>query len=286
MKNIKGGEKIKNISRPKFMVPLILLALTLIFCAGNVSAANTIYVNATGNDDTGNGSINNPYHTIGKGMSSVSENGTIRLANGKYSGTGNTELTISKSRSIVGESQKGTVINGQNTNWIFQIMKGVNFTIQNLTITKGKKAIKNYGTLNAKDCTFNGNKADYGGAIYNNGTITLLSNCAFNDNEGDRGGTVYNEGIVASLSGCTFSGNTARYGGAIHNKNKGTLSVNGSSFENNRADYGSAIYNEDATLTVNNSYFANNVAKNKGTDFNGFIYNKKGSITVEDNVFV
>jgi hypothetical protein len=48
------------------------------------------------------------------------------------------------------------------SNWIFKIVSGVNVTIQNLTLANGN--------------------ASYGGAIYNNGTLTV-SDCIFINNK-------------------------------------------------------------------------------------------------------
>ena len=73
----------------------------------------------------------------------------------------------------------------------------------------------------------------YGGGIYNAGTLTL-SGCIVSDNVAIAdlapayGGGIYNAGTM-KVSGCTFTGNIAGYeGGGIYNA--GTLTVRNSVF--------------------------------------------------------
>lgn len=76
---------------------LIILALVFIFgivFSGAVSAADNIYVNTTGSDDTGNGTIDNPYLSVSKGVTSVNPAGTVIIASGTYSGENNTNIIL------------------------------------------------------------------------------------------------------------------------------------------------------------------------------------------------
>jgi pectate lyase len=65
----------------------------------------------------------------------ITPNGIINIADGQYTGTNNTNITINKNITIQGQSETGTIINGTNTNWIFQVQPGTNVVINNLTIT-------------------------------------------------------------------------------------------------------------------------------------------------------
>ena len=70
---------------------LLFISLVLMFglvFSGAVSAAD-IYVNTTGNDATGTGTIDNPYLSVSKGVSKVSAGGTVYIADGVYNGTNN-----------------------------------------------------------------------------------------------------------------------------------------------------------------------------------------------------
>ncbi|WP_321422680.1 hypothetical protein [uncultured Methanobacterium sp.] len=293
----KGGETIrKQAITYRYMILLLLITLTILFCASTVSA-NEIYVNTTGNDTTGNGTAENPYLTIQQGMTNVEPNGTIRIANGQYSGENNTNLIINKNMTIIGESQEKTIINGTDTNGIFQIQRGITVTIENLTLSNGYKQISGYYT--------EGN----GGAILNLGNLTV-TNCTFTNNYAHSpswsyytvvGGAISNsndgpDSVTCTVTGCNFTNNTADEGGAISNVNSGagsvTCTVTGCNFTNNTAYEGGAIYNSCyvgkglnlatgyVTCTVTGSNFTNNTADYGGAIENSCIaYSNSGLLT-------
>jgi hypothetical protein len=222
MKNYKNNTKM-------FGICLLILGIVAIFSFGinATSAANSssVYVSTHGNDDydglnaTWTSGINGPKATIKNATGTVTSDGTVHIASGTYN---ESNIQINTNMTIIGENQKNTIINGQQSgNPIFTIASGINITIINLTLT-------------------NGTSWQDGGAIHNNGTL--------------------------SIDNSTFTNNTASSssGGAIDNY--GTLSVDNSTFTNNTAnyDYGSAINNENGgTLIVNNSTFTNNTASNQ-----------------------
>ena len=130
---------------------------------------------------------------------------------------------------IIGSSQEKTIINGGKLAGkpanIFTILSGVNVNINNLTIENGYNgndglggAISNEGTLTVNNITFKDNSAmGYGGAIFNTGNLNVNS-CTFNNNtalHGD-GGAILSTGNII-LKGNTFLKNTAPNGngGAI-----------------------------------------------------------------------
>ena len=248
-------------------MPVILLLIslfTILVTISCVSADSTVYVNATVGSDSNPGTSDLPYLTINKGISSVDENGTVQIADGVYSGDGNTNLTISKNMTITGQSQDKTIINGTGTNWIFNVSDDVNFTIQNLTIINGTAynggVIANQGNLNAENCTFGNNTAaNYGSVIYNNGTINL-NDCIFTGNAAYEGGAIYNDhGSISTLSSCIFTGNTADAAGAIYNYGSST-NISASTFNNNIATYGGAIYNTEGLCILNFNRIVGNTA--------------------------
>jgi predicted outer membrane repeat protein len=83
----------------------------------------------------------------------------------------------------------------------------------------------------------NGRNVNYGGAIYNHGTLTLES-CIFSGNQTTRdnygGGAIYSNNSL-TIRGCTFYGNIARTsGGAINfDAPYGTLTMTGNLFFGN-----------------------------------------------------
>ena len=283
----------KQVITNRRLVMVLLCLFVVLISVSSASAASTVYVNATGGNDSNNGTIDHPYQTIGQGINSVDENGTVTIADGTYSGTGNTNLTITKNMNITGQSQKGTIIDGTNTNWIFKINNGVTVNIQNLTLTNGNTtsdggAIYNQGTINSlSGCTFTGNTANgSGGAIYNQGTINSLSGCTFTGNIATygAGGAIYNQGTITSVSGCTFTGNRATYaGGAIYNQ-RNINSVSGCTFNSNTATtFGGAICNQGTINSLSGCTFTGNTATNGGAINNFAVINSVSGCTFTGN---
>lgn len=289
--------------KTKFLIPLLLLSLTLLFCLTTVSAASgdAIYVNSSSGNDSWDGqsatynstSGSGPKLSIKNATGTVNKGGTIHISNGQYAGKNNTNVTIDKNMTIIGESLTGTIINGTNTNWIFHINSGVTVTIHNLTLANGNSttggAIENYGNLTVTNCIFTGNTAgwdgtntNYGGAINNQGTLTV-NNCIFNNNSARVGGAIYNSpDSTLNVNSSIFTANTGKLGGAIYNH--GSSTVKDSTFTKNTAQRGGAIFNlnYDLLLNVDNCIFTDNDA---ASNFGGAIYNNAGNVTVKDSTF-
>ena len=232
--------------------------------------------------------------TIQNATGTVNPNGVVSIADGVYSGDGNTNITIDRNMTIQGLSQDGTIINGTDTNWIFTITSGVNVTICNLTFTNGigyrGGAIYNHGDLTVENCTFTNNTATNpyqtgggGGAICNfadEGPITTtVTNCTFNCNKAERGSAIMNycgitdHYIISTVTNCNFTNNTAQSMGTIYNlADNGYVNstVTNCTFTNNTAkDYGGGIANYcsnsgSITSTAINSTFNSNHANYGG----------------------
>ena len=229
--------------RTSILLPLLFLSLALVFTVSvkDVSATpiNTIYVNGSGGNDTSDGSTwLLAKKTIKNATGTVNINGTVKIANGQYTGVNNTQITIDKNMNINGQSEAGTVINGTGTNWIFHINSGINLTITNLTITNGN--------------------SNYGGAIYNDGTLTV-------DNS-------------------TFTNNTATdYGGAIFNSNSGTATVNFNRIIGNTAGNGGAIYNYVGIVDARYNWWGSNTSPAGEMDGSDVSYDPWIVLTVTAN---
>ena len=143
--------------------------------------------------------------------------------------------------------------------------------------------------------SFNSNKADLGGAIYNvsnlvigqnnrnDGTYDLfdteLQDCFFSENEAKNGGALYNTGNSDVLGTSITNNKASSNGGAIYNA--GYLLSNNVKYDGNRAGEdsgGGAIYSSSKySLKLYNSHFTNNKAKNGGAVYidSSKIYNEK-----------
>ena len=160
-------------------------------------------------------------------------------------------ITINKDITIDG---KGHTIDAKNLGRIFSIGEGFTVTLTNATLINGKAdkggAIYNDGSLTLSDVKLSDNAADsYGGAVFNNGHL-VVGNSVFDSND------IVNRGSAS-----------VDYGGAaIYNWYDGTLTVSGSNFTNNIKNYknGDRLVGAVATIgdaTISDSYFVNNAGR-------------------------
>jgi hypothetical protein len=150
-------------------------------------------------------------------------------------------------------------LSGENLRQIFLVQGAGDLTLKNIILTNGASfagpAIAIYGAA-AKATFINGfiigNNAgsSNGGAIFNQGTLTIL-----------------NSSIGANL--------TTGFGGAIFN-NQGTVVIKDTTIINNHASDGAGIYHAEGSLTIENSAIRSNIAANQG----GGIHIDTGSASV------
>ena len=149
---------------------------------------------------------------------------------------------------------KGHTIDAKNLGRIFSIGEGFAVTLTNATLINGKAveggAIYNDGSLTLSDVKLSDNAADgYGGAVFNNGHL-VVGNSVFDSND------IVNRGSAS-----------VDYGGAaIYNWYDGILTVSGSNFTNNIKNYknGDCLVGAVATIgdaTISDSYFVNNAGR-------------------------
>ena len=157
-------------------------------------------------------------------------------------------ITINKDIVIDG---KGHTIDAKNLGRIFSIGEGFTVTLTNATLINGKAdkggAIYNDGSLTLSDVKLSDNAADsYGGAVFNNGEL-VVSDSVFDSND------IVNRGSAS-----------VDYGGAaIYNWYDGVLTVSGSNFTNNIKNYKNGDNLVGAITTIGNatvvgSNFVNN----------------------------
>ena len=194
-----------------------------------LSGSNSdVYVSPTGNDNNV-GDVNNPFATINKAIDSNVSN--IHLSEGKFIGTGNNGLTIeNKSITIIGAGADKTIIDLNKTQFM-DIKSTSSVVLTNLTIingyTKYGGAIYNNGNLTIQNCNFKNNSATSGGAIYSGTSANLdIYYSTFEDNVvTDRGGAIFSYSYVG-IYDSTF----------IRNKGTGTSSTGGSIYINGNSN--------------------------------------------------
>uniref|UniRef100_UPI0037DDCA9F right-handed parallel beta-helix repeat-containing protein n=1 Tax=Methanobrevibacter smithii TaxID=2173 RepID=UPI0037DDCA9F len=187
-----------------------------------------VYVSPTGNDNNV-GDVNNPFATINKAIDSNVSN--IHLSEGKFIGAGNNGLTIeNKTITIIGAGADKTIIDLNKTQFM-DIKSTSSVVLTNLTIingyTKYGGAIYNNGNLTIQNCNFKNNSATSGGAIYSGTTANLnIYSSTFEDNVvTNNGGAVFSYSYVG-IYDSTF----------IRNKGTGTYSTGGSIYINGNSN--------------------------------------------------
>lgn len=277
---------ITNENNKKILIAsLMLLGAVLLFSFGSgaVFAADNsnIYVSTHGNDSWDGQSAayitgtTGPKLTITNATSTVTSGGTVYIENGVYKERG---IKIKTNMTITGQDQGNTVIDAQKKGSIFSIAPGLNVTIHNLTLTGGN--------------------ATLGGAITNNGNLTIINSTFTNNTVSNSGGAIFNEGTL-KIKGGTFTNNYAgTAGGAIANEvycnmgicsktlTVGNITITNSTFLNNSVgNSGSAVYNS-GILTVINGTFTNNTAGTAGGAIVNSVYTYIDSTIFEGNLTV
>ena len=143
------------------------------------------------------------------------------------------------------------------------------------TITNAKlsghegRALWNNGTLTINGGSFEGNKANVAGAIYNAaGAALTVDGVTFASNSSDIAGAINNRDGNVTITSSTFKDNDAgkSMGGAIRNdsgdiQRNGTITIKGSTFEDNKAGNGGAVWNgSDGKVDIADSTFKGNTA--------------------------
>ena len=175
-----------------------------------------------------------------------------------------------------------------------------------LTAVQGAQ-LYNEGTTVISNVAMAGNTAtDKGGAIFNSDDKTgakgdlTLNNVDLKDNKANFGGAIWNAGTL-TVEGGSFTDNSAapadgstvtvsNVGGAIYNADDAKLSINGTRFEGNTAaGNGGAINNVvsgggQANITLSNTTFTGNTAAgNGGAIFNAGTLTFNGTNTFTNN---
>lgn len=175
------------------------------------------------------------------------------------------DLDIKSKIKIVGASDGQTTIDaGGLSDRVFHILGYGTATISKVTLQKGSNyggGIYNAGTLtlNSSNILSNTAGSSFGGGLKNDGYATV-NNSAISGNSADYGGGVFNRGTL-SLNNVTVSGNTADHGGGI--KNQGTLKLNSSTISSNNAADGGGVFNFSyGQVKFQNTIIAGNTADN------------------------
>jgi len=265
------------------------------------NALYVVYVSQNGSDETGNGSISNPFRSIKYALDNVINDGVVNVGEGVYS---ESDIAIAKTVTLNGLGK--VCVN--STGNLFTIARSGVFTVNNINFMNANASagstFYNNGNLKLSNVTITNSSASrYGGAIYNNGELLIIDS-TFKSNSAKIGGVIANyknaEIINSKFNNNGYLMNSS--GGALFNSEKGTLIINGCEFSNNNVnsvyisynkpldeyggEYGSggAIYNR-GSLYVNDSSFDSNYAYQKGGVIYSTIQNKKNIVEISNSNF-
>ena len=179
------------------------------------------------------------------------------------------DLDITDSVTITGADRDTTIIDGNASDRVFQIMGSASVTLANLTIQNGFVD----GDINVSASGITG-----GGGIYNNG-ILRIDNCKIQQNmvingadRGAGGGGLQTTGVAGTgpntvktiVVSSIFSNNSAPLGGGMRNF-FGRMDIDLTEVDNNTATLsGGGVQNADGGMAITRSTIRNNTAQQTG----------------------
>jgi len=207
---------------------------------------------------------------------------------------------------VNGVGASSTVINANHIDRAFAVdAPGDSLSISGVTIENGAQpdtspsdnstapgyggAIYNDGSLTVTNSTLEGNEAYYdGGAIYSGSgaTSTSISGSSTSGSEDlteDAGGLFVDAGSM-SISSSTFDSDTApdAYAGALYDDSTGAGTITGSTFENDSSYYSGAIYQAGTgSLSITSSNISDDSTQGGYDDaFGGAVDTHAGTLSI------
>ena len=267
--------------RSQYQLKAICFWALVLAIFGSLPASAGVYT-VTSTADGGPGSLRAALALATSGSDTINFNltypATITLTSD--------ELHLYYNVTITGPGpSKSLTISGGGNFRVFET-DSASVSISGLNITNGKAVSSS-----------SNNYPGVGGAIYNGLGTMSLTGVTLSSNAAAEGGAIFNNGPM-TITNCTISGNTATtsatlsgLGGGIFNY--GALTVSGSTISNNSALQGTGTYSASGggifnsfiglsstgVLMVNNSTISGNSAQSEG----GGIDNDNGTITVTNS---
>ncbi len=141
-------------------------------------------------------------------------------------------------------------------------------TFNNNEVINGGGAIFNFANLTIQDSSLNGNRAKWGGGIYNYQGSSYLelekTVLSTNNAYGHTGGAILNEGTLSLIAGALEDNTAADWGGGLFNSGKAQLDdvkISGNQASNRE---GGGIFSSAGELTLNQVEISSNQAFENG----------------------
>lgn len=240
----------------------------LLLCAAIAEGA-TVYVAKHGHDDTGDGSFENPFLTIQKGVDEAGSGDVVNVGEGDFSDVGRvmtleglevpTVVVISKKITLQGAGRGKTYITGAYGDGtsgfadtgvgarrcVYCLKEGANSDIRDVTLRNGATVRANTSVNNDVDLG--------GGVVCKEGYSLYLYDSEIVDCRAGEGAAISRD---VRACRCRFAGNKAKGDSQVCYRNSYTLNC---LFENNgRSSSGSSIFTYVQDYTVVNCTFVSN----------------------------
>ena len=236
-------------------------------------STNDYYFDANIENDSGNGSIDNPYKYLNSNR--IQQDSIIHLADGQYNLDRYTNVN---NLTIVGQNVDRTIITFYGIGFdVSDSLTLKNLTLINLAIEDNSNATLTANNVIFRNSAYSAITADLGN------TEIYLDNCTFMNNAANSGGAISISQGYLTVINTLFIGNEAEFfGGAISALNS-TLRISNSTFRDNKARFdGGSIYCLDGNISISDSDFINNSAKNGGA----FLIDVSRSTYIDSNRFI
>ena len=289
----------------------VLVVLAVLFGASiaSISLANTFTVNST--NDIGKDAATSACLCKATGISLCTLRAAVETANLCVSTTSKNDqdnivltggstyalklgkaLSITKGGMKIYASSGNATIDIDGQDRIFYVNSGTKLYLQNLTLSKGSSkdtisggAIFNQGMLSITKSTIkNSNSLKSAGAIYNavGATLTIAQSTIEGNTATESGGGIYNNGtmtINSSTVGPTNTATNANGGGIV---NGGTAVISNSTISGNTSKLdGGGIY-DSGTITLKHATVTNNAAGKGG----GIVAATNASFSVYNSIVI
>jgi len=245
-----------------------IICLSLV-CAVSISVQAGI-LTVTNTNDNGSGSLRQALvnANVGDTIDATGITGVITLTSG--------ELLVNNSVTINGAGADLLAVDGNAAGSVFQVMSMGPVTISDLTIRnahgRSGGGIFNggVGTLTIINSALSGNTADFGGGVYNGGTLNIVNSTISGNTANTEGAGVYNP-VTLTIINSTFSNNTSQIAGAVFNT--GTLVITNSTITNNRS-----MFLAGGVVNLNNFQIGNTILNEGPASPN--IYNNSSGVVM------
>tara|TARA_B110000037_G_scaffold39172_2_gene48342 strand:+ start:38 stop:2182 length:2145 start_codon:yes stop_codon:yes gene_type:complete len=230
--------------------------------------ASTINIANTGSDESGDGTFENPFLTIQKGVDVALSMDTVFVSNGIYEGG---IIIYNKAISLIGESRDETKINQPISLPQISIFDSQDDTVrvENFRIKRGNS--ERGGGLSIARSTVvinnlelsNNNSSNNGGAINAiNSTMKVHNSLFFLNSSDSLGGSIYSKETFLELDGLEVRNNSSLAGGAVGLDTLSKCIINNSQIFNNGANVGGgiAVFNGGKLTILNSDIYGNNAA--------------------------